>query len=241
MNSPLNMVPLNLALPVYMPPEDVTVGRHVFQQFVQEYFVHNQVPPDELEGLNTELEEVSESETDRDETSEFIDENFATAHQEVFGQSSTGTPNGYKNQPISEIGKTIRNLANEFAESHQRQEIKREADEVDLGAITMEGFWGLLNETFKEKIDKYNVIALFFFCSDVLIRCIKNKLKELGINLFRWSLRFIAERVCRWIAANGGWGGYISKYFGIPRNYMFGGTCLILAAVGFFSIIGVGK
>ncbi|GFR28542.1 uncharacterized protein TNCT_550851 [Trichonephila clavata] len=158
-----------------------------------------------------------------------------------YNSPCNNTPNGYKNQPISEIGKTIRDLANEFAKSHQRQEIKKEADEVDLGSITMNGFLGLLDETFKEKIDKYNVIALFFFCSDVLIRCIKNKLKQLGLNLFKWSLTFIADRVCRWVAAHGGWGGYISKFLGIPRNYMLGGTCIILAAVGIFSIVGVGK
>ncbi|GFY45739.1 uncharacterized protein TNIN_166791 [Trichonephila inaurata madagascariensis] len=227
MNS-LNMVPLTLALPVYMPPEDVAVGQQVFHQFVHEYFVNNQIPADELE--------IVESEPD-----ELIDENFAPAHPEVFRQDSTRTPTGYKNQPISEIGKTIRDLANEFAQSHQRQKIKQEADEVDLCAITMDGFWGLLDETFKEKIDKYNVIALFFFCSDVLVRCIKNKLKQLGMDLFKWSLKFIAERVCRWVAAHGGWGGYISKFLGIPRNYMLGGTCLILAAVGIFSIVGIGK
>ncbi|GFS95633.1 uncharacterized protein NPIL_126401 [Nephila pilipes] len=231
MSSSLNVLPLNLALPVYMAPEDVAVGQHVFQQFVHEYFQNNHVPDDELQEV-----EITEN-----ESYELIDENFEDPHQEIFRQDSSSTPNGYTNQPISQIGKTLRELADEFARSQQREQIKKEADEVDLAAITLDGFWGLLNETFKEKIDKFNVIALFFFCSDVLIRCVKNKLKELGLNLFRWSLKFIAERVCRWIAERGGWGIFIPEYFRIPRKYMFGATCLILATVGICSLVGIGK
>ncbi|GFR13215.1 hypothetical protein TNCT_60631 [Trichonephila clavata] len=83
-SSSLDVVPLSLALPVYMPPEDVSIGQHVFQQFVYEHLVDSEVPIDELREINQELEIVE------NEPNEFIDENFAVAHQEVFRQNSPG-------------------------------------------------------------------------------------------------------------------------------------------------------
>ncbi|XP_042895882.2 bcl-2-like protein 1 [Parasteatoda tepidariorum] len=112
---------------------------------------------------------------------------------------------GGQNVLLHSIGRDLRSIANDFADSPQRGQIKQCANLVDLEASTFEGFWALLEEVFRHGINVYNIVALFYFCSDILIRSVKMELARIGTNLFRWALLYISEQVCRWVYENGGW------------------------------------
>ncbi|GIY56756.1 uncharacterized protein CEXT_382771 [Caerostris extrusa] len=100
----------------------------------------------------------------------------------------------------------------------------------------------MLDEVFKHGITKHHLVALFFFCSDVLVRCVKAKLRELGLNLFKWSIQYIVDRVCKWIAENGGWEKVIKGTFFIPRKFIYVSAGMIaVAAVCWLSVKGIKK
>ncbi|KAG8178597.1 hypothetical protein JTE90_019703 [Oedothorax gibbosus] len=179
--------------------DEIEVGRHVFHNFVHQQFVGQGLSDEEI--LQDEVE---------DEENGFVDENFAVAHMEFHRQLS-GTPEGYKSIAISQVGTAIRQLANEFAQSRQRKTIEDHAKEIDLSALNKDHFWGLLEEVFRDGITSHNLIALFFFCSDVLIRCVRLKLRDIGMNLFRWSLMYITDKVVKWVHDNGGWENVLRK------------------------------
>lgn len=63
----------------------------------------------------------------------------------------------------------------------------------------------MLEEIFRNGFDRHCIVALFFFCSDVLIRCVKKDLREMGTKLFLWSMQFLVDRVCKWVYDHGGW------------------------------------
>lgn len=85
--------------------------------------------------------------------------------------------------------------------------------QVDLRHINYDTFHNMLSELFRNGIDKYCIVALFYFCSDVLIRCVKNELHRLGSRLFFWALQFLVQNVCSWVYDHGGWVSKLRLYF----------------------------
>jgi hypothetical protein len=77
--------------------------------------------------------------------------------------------------------------------------------QIGVDEITFDQFEDLLSELFHGgTITRERIVVLFFFCSDLAIRTLR-----LQINYFekfiRWSLKYIAERVCAWVKDRGGW------------------------------------
>ncbi|KAK7475127.1 hypothetical protein BaRGS_00033619 [Batillaria attramentaria] len=84
--------------------------------------------------------------------------------------------------------------------------------------ITYEEFKDLLTELFAAGgITKERIVVLFFFCSDVAIRCLKRG-AELCSQFITWSMSFITEKVCSWVRSHGGWGAVMGSSFNsLPR------------------------
>ncbi|KAF8788502.1 Apoptosis regulator Bcl-2 like protein [Argiope bruennichi] len=217
-----------MAVPVYVA-EEIAVGRCVFQNFVHEEFEEEGVPDEILEEVAEEILEENELQNDHSSAAHhYVDENFAHALHHVGGESP------FVIQSSRIIGATIREIANEFAQSRERQRIKEEADKVNLSTINYQGFYTILEEVFRQGVNKYNVVALFYFCADVLIKCVKSQLKDIGIKLFKWAIQYIVNRVCAWVARHGGWEKAIKHTFNNNGQYIVIGAAVGICAVGCF-------
>lgn len=205
-------LPLNqMAIPIYTVPmteEEVRAGGHVLLHgFIHEEF--------EQEGMS---DDVLLANPPPDAAGDAVPQMYQSP---VFGNHTTAasglasTPGGYTPPSLIHVGSNIRELANQFAASKQRREIRQQADQVDLGHINPESFFDLLNEIFKNGIDKHCIVALFFFCSDILKRCVRQQLNELGSQLFWWSMRYVADSVCRWVYKHGGWERVFSNLYNV--------------------------
>ncbi|GBN14655.1 hypothetical protein AVEN_236480-1 [Araneus ventricosus] len=226
MSSPTPMVhlPTCMAVPVYVA-EEVAVGRCVFQNFIHEEFEEEGVPDEILAEVP---EEVLEEEIVPDRTaasSGYVDENLANALEHIGVDSHEG---------IRQIGVHLRELANDFAKSNERKRLKKEADKVDVVNITYDGFYALCEEVFLHGFTRENIIALFFFCADVLIRCVKSEMKDIGIKLFKWALKYVVDRVCAWVAKHGGWEKAIKNTFTAGQIAAMGAGAVVIVAVGGF-------
>lgn len=192
-----------MAIPIYtVTREDVDVGGQVLLH----EFIHQQFQSENL------------SDDDIVVHSPFPVDAAGDAGPQMYRAASpamASTPEGFKNESMLHIGSNIRALADQFAASKERPLIKQQADQVDLGHINENSFFHLLNAIFKDGITRECIVALFFFCSDVLIRCVKQELREQGVKLLLWSMRYLKERVCRWVYENGGWERVFSNIYNV--------------------------
>ncbi|XP_054712797.1 apoptosis regulator Bcl-2-like [Uloborus diversus] len=212
-----------MAIPIYTAsPSQAEVqasGQVLFQRFV-----HVEL---ENEGLSDVLNvEESAGEYEDIAPNLYSPVNRRRAASPLFAS----TPEGYKNAHLLEIGANIREFANEFNRSRERQRIREQADQVDLGHINENTFFRMLEEVFKDGINKHCLVALFFFCSDVLIRCLKRKMTQLGTELFLWSTQFVVERVCKWVYEHGGW-AKVMKSFWTGFKEVTAWTCAVVVII----------
>jgi len=49
------------------------------------------------------------------------------------------------------------------------------------------------------------VVVLFFFCSDLAIRALQNRLSRMFDFITYWSQRYIMENFSVWVQEHGGW------------------------------------
>uniref|UniRef100_A0A2L2YJL5 Apoptosis regulator Bcl-2 n=1 Tax=Parasteatoda tepidariorum TaxID=114398 RepID=A0A2L2YJL5_PARTP len=209
-----------MAVPLYVPPGEINVGRALFHDFVHEEF--------EQQGLD-DAAVIDNSNED------IVREHMAMA-QNLLNAEADGLGAGVPNIVLRTIGSDLRNLANDFARSPQRGEVRRHAYRVDLRSLTYEGFLTLLQEVFRHGINVYNIVALFYFVSDILIRAVKVELARIGINLFRWALQYISENVCRWVYEHGGWEKVIKQVMR-GRNVAY----VALGVLGVVAVWGIYK
>lgn len=109
---------------------------------------------------------------------------------------------------LGQVGNTLRHLADEFAKSKGRDLVRQEADKAlaRIESISYEEFQGFLENFFPDDRNPIErIITLFFFCSDVIISTIKKKINQYALKFLKWSLSFIAQRVCAWVSIHGGW------------------------------------
>lgn len=101
---------------------------------------------------------------------------------------------------------TLRALADQFSTSAQRQWIRQQAQVVPLQSLDFCSFIELLGGLFQEGgVTWERILVLFYFCTDISIRALEEKLFLLFQGIQDWVQFYIERRVCRWVQQNGGW------------------------------------
>ncbi|XP_037079172.1 uncharacterized protein LOC119100168 [Pollicipes pollicipes] len=115
---------------------------------------------------------------------------------------------GLSNPVWAQTGTELRALADAFATSHQRQELRCKALQTDLTGISWDRFRQLLEELFSGEagVTQERILVLFFFLSDCVVATIRRHAWTHLRRLIEWSLRYIVERVCALVQQAGGWG-----------------------------------
>jgi len=110
---------------------------------------------------------------------------------------------------------TLSSLASIFSRSVGRAEVARRADTVQLSSLTQTNFSALLSELFSGPPDSCvsseRLLVLFFFCSDLALRAMRQGLVRLLQSTSQWTLQFIRGTVQPWAASlRGGWTNILS-------------------------------
>ena len=78
--------------------------------------------------------------------------------------------------------------------------------QVGLRDISYEQFYDLLTELFLgDGMTRERILVLFFFCSDLAIRTLRQQAVNIFQKCLEWSQRYIIDRVCLWVQQHGGW------------------------------------
>lgn len=114
---------------------------------------------------------------------------------------------GLNNPVWAQTGAELRCMADAFASSHQRQELRSKAELTNLTDITWERFRKLLEELFAGEagVTQERILVLFFFLADCVIATLRRHAWRHLRRLIEWSLRYIVERVCALVQEAGGW------------------------------------
>ncbi|XP_064619217.1 uncharacterized protein LOC135482785 [Lineus longissimus] len=118
---------------------------------------------------------------------------------------SYSTPVGCRHSAWAKAGKELREMADAFSRTKERQRVKKRAQDIEVNEITFDQFQDLLSELFHcNTITRERIVVLFFFCSDLAIRTFRLQMNYFE-KFIQWSLKYIAERVCEWVKGRGGW------------------------------------
>lgn len=69
-----------------------------------------------------------------------------------------------------EAGRHLSALADEFARSRERQQVRQQAESLHVNSITRENLIALMTELFHDGLSRERLVTLFFFCSDLIIK-----------------------------------------------------------------------
>ncbi|XP_072038971.1 uncharacterized protein [Amphiura filiformis] len=123
----------------------------------------------------------------------------------------TATPTGYKHPQWAKRGKGLRKLADDFAQTRERKKVQEKASGVEADSISWREFQDLLSELFPRGIiTRERIVVLFFFCTDLAICMLQQDHLELFHRFVRWTLQYIRNTVCTWVANQGGWGAVLA-------------------------------
>lgn len=162
------------------------------------------------------------------------------ASSTLSGYSGISTPQGYKNPTWAKYGRELRIMADEFAETKERQRIKQRAGQVNMDTATYDSFSDMLKELFFggtggiTSVSRERLVVLFFFCSDIVIRSLKAKATDLFKQFIEWSTRFITSKVAEWIENHGGWGSVLRTSGRLV-------TTVLLVSVCALALFGIGR
>jgi hypothetical protein len=93
-------------------------------------------------------------------------------------------------------GRDLKMLADQFAQSREREAVRRRAESVDVTSLDMQQFMELLKELFQGgQITRERILVLFFFCSDLSIMAVRCQLNGMLAKLTQWTLLFIRNKV----------------------------------------------
>lgn len=121
-------------------------------------------------------------------------------------------PPPLRNNDIIRIGHSLRQVANEFAHSVLRRRVQERAESVCLESLNFNTFSDLLFGLFQEGgVTSERVVVLFFFCSDLAIRALCNRMRERFEFIMYWSQRYIMENFSIWVQEHGGWAAVLQK------------------------------
>ena len=132
----------------------------------------------------------------------------------------------FQNPLWRQTGRDLKLLADQFANSVERLRVQERAEQVNIESLNKTKFFSMMNELFQGgKVTRERILVLFFFCSDVAIRAIKNNSEGWLSTLTQWSLIFIKEQVCAWVGNNGGWQTVLRSGFNMLQQTIFIGAC----------------
>ncbi|PIK48927.1 hypothetical protein BSL78_14196 [Apostichopus japonicus] len=127
-------------------------------------------------------------------------------------------------------GKRLHQIAIAFEKTHQREEVRQEAQRVvsEGDRISKEQFLQLMEELFAgDCITAHRIVVLFTFCSDVIVYTVKRLATDLFARFLDWAIEYIMTKVCAWVARHGGWDAVLSQ----PWTYIYAAGKVILAGV----------
>lgn len=143
--------------------------------------------------------------------SNFMYHQAQTEHPEALERLRTLTPASHRNAKLVKIGRELRHIAQSLENSPQRQRVRQRASQVNPN-ITRSEFRNLLLGLFSQSgITREGIVVLFFFCCDVALHGLTDRGAEVFEKFVSWSLSFIAESVCAWVRAQGGWGKVMTR------------------------------
>lgn len=131
-------------------------------------------------------------------------------------------------------GKKLHAIAVAFEQSEERKKVRQEAQRVveDEAEVTQEHFLQLMEGFFQDgSVTSHRIIVLFTFCSDVIVFAVKKLAKELFTKFLDWAIDYIINKVCAWVAENGGWDKVLSepwKYLGAAAKFLLAGVVIYL-------------
>ncbi|CAH1797150.1 unnamed protein product [Owenia fusiformis] len=139
---------------------------------------------------------------------EMLDKTFSAV------SCSISTPKGYKHSAWAKEGKILKEMADAFEKSKERQVIRDRANRVGLDEVdNQEGFYDLLTELFTTggdvRITRERIMVLFVYISDLAIRFIKEKAMEYLKKMMTWAISFMRQKICTWVQEQGGWGNVL--------------------------------
>lgn len=131
-------------------------------------------------------------------------------------------------------GNNLKRLADEFARSKGRQEVRDQAAKlVELDLPDYDSFQEFLTTYFEDgRNPTERIVTLFFFLSDLIIQSIKRKVGDLAKKLFKWSIHYIILKFCKWVYDLGGWNSILgSVYSGVIKVVASVATIVIAIAI----------
>ncbi|CAH0550380.1 unnamed protein product [Brassicogethes aeneus] len=147
------------------------------------------------------------------------------------GSSETG---GYSS---SRRFRSLRSMADRFENSQQRRWVREQAQNVDLDSLNAHTFQELLSGLFEQGgITCERVLVLFYFCADLSIRALQEKISGYFLQIYFWTTCYISGRLAFWIEKQGGWAALLPGSVGyLSFNWSYAGMFIIgILATCFF-------
>ncbi|KAK3927528.1 Apoptosis regulator BAX [Frankliniella fusca] len=128
----------------------------------------------------------------------------------------TISPSSHRLEVLNERGRfggrTLRQIAEAFSHSPQRLKVQEYANHINLQSLNYNSFSDLLYGLFQEGgVTQARVLVLFFFCADIALRALKEKLTQHFQQLVDWTSRYITERLSAWVLEHGGWAAVLQE------------------------------
>jgi len=131
-------------------------------------------------------------------------------------------------------GRDLRQMADAFAQSKEREDVRRQAQSIRLESLDLNSFLVLLRELFQgDGITSERILVLFFFCADLTIEALKKGYNRIYLQIIEWSLRYISTQVARWVHSHGGWGVVLRSSLTIAFQVSICVACVAFAAACF--------
>ncbi|KAJ8974321.1 hypothetical protein NQ317_010917, partial [Molorchus minor] len=107
---------------------------------------------------------------------------------------------------IPQNARSFQVLANHFASSTQRWWVYNQAQNVDIRTLNFNTFQLLVYGLFQKSVATWErVLVLFYFCTDLSIRALREKLLDCFIRLYNWTTCYISSKLSAWVERQGGW------------------------------------
>lgn len=133
-----------------------------------------------------------------------------------------------------DAGRQLSRLADEFARSRERQRVKQQAEALSMNTVTRENLIALMTELFHDGFSRERLVTLFFFCSDLIIKAMRDTQEGGGIRweILGWVWEFFCDRVCAWVREHGGWENVLLNF--LPKAIMVTTGVAITAGIAFY-------
>ncbi|XP_064473252.1 apoptosis regulator BAX-like isoform X2 [Ornithodoros turicata] len=135
------------------------------------------------------------------------------------------------NPEFLRLGRELRGLADQFSRSPERRRVRREAESLNIDELTRDNLFSLMNELFRDGFSRERLVTFFFFCSDLILKALRQSVRRLRWQVVAWVWEFFRDRVCAWVCERGGWEAVLTSYLPKLAVTMAGVAVTILAAV----------